>query len=192
MNSAVWILRFLLFSCIVPCASKLKSFIGTFWLLGGTLVVSRREIHYVLWVSCDLLVPGAQRLLALSVMSSFLCSQERFAYWVEHWLSLDVYFTVYFGFRVIFVHLVPCVSLVVLNVLLFRALRDAQLKRDKLLKENRKSECKRLRDSNCTTLMLIVVVTVFLCTEIPLAVVTVRSYDFTISWFILLSQNIPV
>ncbi|XP_054282472.1 sex peptide receptor-like [Macrosteles quadrilineatus] len=99
--------------------------------------------------------------------------RERFAYWVEHWLSLDVYFTVYFGFRVIFVHMVPCICLVVLNVLLFRALRDAQLKRDKLLKENRKSECKRLRDSNCTTLMLIVVVTVFLCTEIPLAVVTV-------------------
>ncbi|KAG8268407.1 hypothetical protein J6590_027570 [Homalodisca vitripennis] len=101
--------------------------------------------------------------------------RERFAYWVEHWLSLDVYFTVYFGFRVIFVHMVPCICLVALNVLLFRALRDAQLKRDKLLKENRKSECKRLRDSNCTTLMLIVVVTVFLCTEIPLAVVTFRN-----------------
>lgn len=57
----------------------------------------------------------------------------------------------------------------------FRAMRDAQLKRDKLFKENRKNECKRLRDSNCTTLMLIVVVTVFLMTEIPLAVVTVSK-----------------
>lgn len=67
----------------------------------------------------------------------------------------------------------PCISLVILNLLLFRAMREAQLKRDKLFKENRKSECKKLRDSNCTTLMLIVVVTVFLLTEIPLAVMTV-------------------
>lgn len=67
----------------------------------------------------------------------------------------------------------PCISLVILNLLLFRAMREAQLKRDKLFKENHKSECKKLRDSNCTTLMLIVVVTVFLLTEIPLAVMTV-------------------
>lgn len=59
-------------------------------------------------------------------------------------------------------------------------MRDAQLKRDKLFKENRKNECKRLRDSNCTTLMLIVVVTVFLMTEIPLAVVTVSNFLITV------------
>lgn len=88
-------------------------------------------------------------------------------------LTMDAYFITYFGFRVLFVHLIPCTSLVVLNVLLFRAMRTAQLNRQKLFKENRKSECKRLRDSNCTTLMLIVVVTVFLLVEIPVAVVTV-------------------
>ncbi|XP_024082536.1 sex peptide receptor, partial [Cimex lectularius] len=93
--------------------------------------------------------------------------------WVTNWVTPNFYFTFYFCFRVVFVHAVPCISLVVLNLLLFRALRKAQHKRDKLFKENRKSECKRLRDSNCTTLMLIVVVTVFLLTEIPLAVVTV-------------------
>ncbi|XP_061725033.1 sex peptide receptor [Cydia pomonella] len=92
--------------------------------------------------------------------------------WV-HSLSLDAYFISYFGFRVLFVHLIPCTSLVVLNILLFRAMRTAQLNRQKLFKENRKSECKRLRDSNCTTLMLIVVVTVFLLVEIPVAVVTI-------------------
>jgi len=63
-----------------------------------------------------------------------------------------------------------------------RAMRDAQLKRDKLFKENRKNECKRLRDSNCTTLMLIVVVTVFLMTEIPLAVVTVSNFVITLKF----------
>lgn len=95
------------------------------------------------------------------------------AKWVEDVVTVDVYFTVYYCFRVVFVHSVPCVSLVVLNVLLFRAMRAAQLKRKELFKANRKSESKRIRDSNCTTLMLIVVVTVFLAVEIPLAVVTV-------------------
>lgn len=97
----------------------------------------------------------------------------RFADWIGDGTRLDIYFVVYYTFRVIFVHMGPCISLVILNLLLFRAMREAQLKRDKLFKENRKSECKKLRDSNCTTLMLIVVVTVFLMTEIPLAVVTV-------------------
>ncbi|RWS27529.1 sex peptide receptor-like protein [Leptotrombidium deliense] len=95
------------------------------------------------------------------------------ASWVSNFVTEMVYFTCYYGFRILFVHIGPCAALVVLNVLLFRALRAAQKKRDKLFKENRKSECKKLRDSNCTTMMLIVVVTVFLATEIPLAVTTV-------------------
>lgn len=63
-------------------------------------------------------------------------------------------------------------SLVALNVLLFKAMKQAQDKRKKLFCENRKKESKKLRDANCTTLMLIVVVTVFLIVEIPLAVIT--------------------
>lgn len=52
-------------------------------------------------------------------------------------------------------------------------MKRAQDKREKLFRENRKKiECKKLRDANCTTLMLIVVVTVFLIVEIPLAVIT--------------------
>ncbi|KAF4519304.1 hypothetical protein B566_EDAN005243 [Ephemera danica] len=103
---------------------------------------------------------------------------------------IDTYYLAYFGFRVIFVHAVPCVSLVVLNVLLFRAMRIAQLKRERLFQENRKSECKRLRDSNCTTLMLIVVVTVFLAVEIPLAVVTVLHIISSSSIIDILDYNI--
>lgn len=100
----------------------------------------------------------------------YVCSENPAAWLLPF---LDEYYTIYFSFRVIFVHLIPCIALVVLNVLLFKALREAQLKRQNLFKENRKSECKKLRDSNCTTLMLIVVVTVFLIVEIPLAVVTI-------------------
>jgi neuromedin U receptor 1 len=61
---------------------------------------------------------------------------------------------------------------IALNVLLFRAMKRAQDKREKLFRENRKKECKKLRDANCTTLMLIVVVTVFLIVEVPLAIIT--------------------
>ena len=79
------------------------------------------------------------------------CRREE-ADWVHNVVTPNVYYGVYFWFRVIFVNLGPCASLVVLNVLLFAALRRAQQKRDKLFKENRKaSECRKLRDSNCTT-----------------------------------------
>ncbi|KAG0412600.1 hypothetical protein HPB47_010268 [Ixodes persulcatus] len=95
------------------------------------------------------------------------------AEWVTQIVTAKVYFIFYYAFKVIFVNIGPCTVLVVLNILLFRALKRAQEKRMKLLKENRKSECKKLRDSNCTTMMLIVVVTVFLAVEIPLAVTIV-------------------
>lgn len=116
----------------------------------------------------------------------FVC-KESYASWVIP--HLNTYFTIYFLFRVIFVHLIPCIALVVLNVLLFRALREAQRKRQNLFKENKKSECRRLRDSNCTTLMLIVVVTVFLIVEIPLAVVTVL-HIISSSYIEILDYNI--
>ncbi|XP_054711356.1 sex peptide receptor-like [Uloborus diversus] len=92
--------------------------------------------------------------------------------WVRYYITENIYYTVYYGFRILFVHIGPCLALVIFNVLLCWAMRKAQLKRKKLLNENRKSECKKLRDSNCTTFMLIAVVTVFLAVEIPLAVTT--------------------
>jgi len=36
-------------------------------------------------------------------------------------------------FRVLFVHLIPCVSLVILNILLFRTMKEAEKKRERLL-----------------------------------------------------------
>lgn len=94
------------------------------------------------------------------------------ALWIKESMGEDIYFTTYYLFRVIFVHLLPCACLVALNICLFKAMKQAQEKREKLFRENRKKECKKLRDANCTTLMLIVVVSVFLIVEIPLAVIT--------------------
>ena len=98
-----------------------------------------------------------------------------FPRWITHGVSQDYYFGFYFGFRVLFVHMLPCISLVVFNILLFRTLQEAQAKREMLFRDSTnkgKRECKRAMDSNCTTMMLIVVVSVFLIVEIPLAVVT--------------------
>ncbi|XP_035903371.1 insulin-like receptor isoform X5 [Anopheles stephensi] len=94
------------------------------------------------------------------------------AKWIHEYTSEDLYYTSYFTFRILFVHLIPCASLVTLNILLFRAMKQAQQKRERLFQDNKKRESKRVRDSNCTTLMLIVVVTVFLVVEIPLGVIT--------------------
>ncbi|UYV62946.1 SPR [Cordylochernes scorpioides] len=87
--------------------------------------------------------------------------------WVRNIITENVYYMCYYGFRIIFVHIGPCTALVILNVCLFRALKAAEVKRGKLFLNK---ECRRMRDSNCTTLMLIVVVSVFLIVEIPLAV----------------------
>lgn len=98
------------------------------------------------------------------------------ATWVKEYITENIYFPCYYGFRIVFVHVVPCIALVILNLFLFHALRVAQKRRELLLRESSKNlerETRRLRDSNSTTVMLIVVVTVFLATEIPLAVISV-------------------
>ena len=43
-------------------------------------------------------------------------------------------------FRVVCVHLVPCVSLVILNILLFSAIRKAERRRQKLMASRVKAE----------------------------------------------------
>lgn len=129
----------------------------------------------------------------------------------------DFYFFTYFLFRIIFVHIGPCLVLVIFNVLLYGALKKAEKARKRLfLKHNiisqsgnnldvkehsmaalnnstemvmadPSSHCRPSisiegrkvnrglgsgRDANSTTFMLIVVVSVFLIVEIPLAITT--------------------
>ena len=84
-----------------------------------------------------------------------------------------IYFNVYYWFRVIFIHLIPCSALVVLTALLVNAMRKAQDRRQLLLRQNRRSESRRLAESNWTTLMLVAVVVVFLVVELPLAVLLI-------------------
>lgn len=47
-------------------------------------------------------------------------------------LGENLYFTCYYGFRILFVHIIPCTALVILNLLLFRTLKLARQNRKKL------------------------------------------------------------
>jgi len=53
----------------------------------------------------------------------------------------------------------------------------------------RRSECRRLADSNVTTAMLVVVVGVFLVVEFPLAVLFVMSWHIRPAWNIAPTEN---
>lgn len=96
------------------------------------------------------------------------CCVQR-APFIDNWI--DTYFNIYYWFRIVFIHLVPCTSLVALNAVLIYVMRTAQARRRQLLMQNRKTESRRLKDSNCTTFMLVVVVALFLIVEFPLAII---------------------
>ncbi|KAL3884398.1 hypothetical protein ACJMK2_024537 [Sinanodonta woodiana] len=113
---------------------------------------------------------------------------------LKPWFSdnMDLYLNIYYWFRVIFIHLVPCISLVVLNGLLISAMRNAQLRRMQLLKQNKKSESK-LKDSNFTTLMLVAVVGLFLLVEFPLGIImTIYIADNTFQLALFIPETYSV
>ncbi len=93
---------------------------------------------------------------------------QNFTSFVDKYMG--IYFSVYYWMRVGLIHVIPCVTLVFFNLLLINAMKKAQARRKQLLKQNRRTECKRLKENNCTTLMLVSVVGLFLLVEIPLAV----------------------
>ncbi|ESO02726.1 hypothetical protein HELRODRAFT_122743, partial [Helobdella robusta] len=88
-------------------------------------------------------------------------------------LNLNIYFNIYWSLRILMVHFVPCTTLVVFSSLLIRALKQALRRRKQLLKQNRRTECRRLAENNLTTLMLVAVVGVFLTVELPLAILLI-------------------
>ena len=101
--------------------------------------------------------------------------------------SIHDIFAFFFRFRIIFVHLLPCVSLVTFNIMLFRAMKEAEKRRERLLsgqpnrhhcKVNRggdTKDSKKIRDANRTTHMLIVVITVTINFALPLAIAKITN-----------------
>ena len=83
---------------------------------------------------------------------------------------LELYYNLYYMFRIVVIHLVPCTSLVVLNAILVLAMQAARRRRRQLLMQNRRTESRKLEESASTTLMLVTVVGLFLLVEVPLAI----------------------
>lgn len=82
-----------------------------------------------------------------------------------------LYFNSYYLFRIFFIHFIPCMSLIVINGILLKTMREGQTRRTRLLKMNRLSESRRLAEINRTTLMLVIVVALFLVVEVPSAII---------------------
>jgi thyrotropin-releasing hormone receptor len=85
----------------------------------------------------------------------------------------NLYFGCYYFFRIVFINCLPCIVLVLLNAALINTMKTAEARRKILLKYNRRSECRRLAESNATTMMLVTVVGVFLLVEFPMAILFV-------------------
>ncbi|CAD5217143.1 unnamed protein product [Bursaphelenchus okinawaensis] len=80
------------------------------------------------------------------------------------------FFNLYFMTRVFFFILLPSFLLTILNALLVRGIRNAQKRKQHLLKEKRAREAQRQTDSNSTSIMLVMVVSIFLVVNLPQAV----------------------
>ena len=93
--------------------------------------------------------------------------------WADY--SKEIYFPVYYWLRLVTIHLIPSVGLIILNVILIAVIRTSSNRRKHLILQNRSSEWKRVREANCSTLLLVVVVTVFIIVEVPMALFMLLS-----------------
>jgi len=84
--------------------------------------------------------------------------------WVQT-ITPNVYFNIYFWFRVVFVQCLPCVLVTIFNGYLLLALRRAHQAQSGLLSKN-----STVRRTTRTTYMLIILNIVFLLVEVPLSV----------------------
>lgn len=88
--------------------------------------------------------------------------------------NFTIHVNVYFWFRVIFINLIPCLTLLVLNIILIATLKDARKRRKQLFGGNQSPDCactKPMSDLNTQiTLMLIIIISAFLLVEIPAAI----------------------
>lgn len=102
-------------------------------------------------------------------------SQDRLACYRIPWSFYERHKTIYFYiyyliFRAVFIHILPCVLLVIMNYILIREMRKARDRRMKLLKTKLHGTSNNTCEGQASTLMLVVVVGCFLLVELPLAV----------------------
>eukprot|EP00090_Calanus_glacialis_P019990 TRINITY_DN30708_c0_g1_i4.p1 TRINITY_DN30708_c0_g1~~TRINITY_DN30708_c0_g1_i4.p1 ORF type:complete len:460 (-),score=70.44 TRINITY_DN30708_c0_g1_i4:402-1781(-) len=172
-----------------------------------TLARSRMFVFVVLGFAVTYMMPRVfdrtyDVIHEASPSSSFVSEREICLVHFSSWAFkiVNIYFISFWWFRVVFVQIFPCISLVILNILLFSAMRRAEQRRRRLTinKTNnnfkkggsrptrsntiarrmsifgfsKESRDRRQRDANNTTMMLIVVIAVFLAVELPLSCIT--------------------
>ncbi|GAB1602865.1 sex peptide receptor [Argonauta hians] len=119
-----------------------------------------------------------------TVESCYIARSE----WILDWINL--YYNLYFWFRVVFVHLIPCTALVVLNGMLIHAITLAKRRRKLLIQQNKRNESKKIKDTNCTTLMLVAVVFLFLLVELPLGILMIINILQTTLDICIIPENV--
>lgn len=85
-------------------------------------------------------------------------------------LYCDIYLSLYFWFRAVFVHFLPCLLLCFFSTMLALAVQGSRVRRERLAAQNRHRELLVVNQVSATTTMLIVVVGVFLLVEFPVGV----------------------
>nr|KAG5698443.1 hypothetical protein BaRGS_021973 [Batillaria attramentaria] len=105
-----------------------------------------------------------------AVEANTTVSSCKYVFLIKNKDSERVVYDVDFWYHATAVNFIPCVTLVVMNVLLIRAMRQAEKRRVELLRQNRRRASRRLTESTSTTLMLVIVVSLFLVAEIPTAI----------------------
>jgi len=115
---------------------------------------------------------------------------EVFQEWSEY--TKNIFYPVYYWLRLTTIHLFPTIGLIILNTILIVVIRSTQQRRRRLILQNRHSEWRRVKDTNCSTILLVVVITTFIIVEVPMGVfmlltVLQNQYDVKI---MTLSENL--
>ncbi|KAF8354337.1 sprr-2 [Pristionchus pacificus] len=89
---------------------------------------------------------------------------------IVRYLGENLFFSTYYWTRALFFVAIPCTLLIGLNAGLIRGIRKAQRRKERLLREKRSRDAQRQTDSNSTSLMLVVIVTIFTAVNLPQAI----------------------
>lgn len=77
-------------------------------------------------------------------------------------------YSIYSVLRALLINVGPCTILVILNAILVERMKEAKQNRERLIKKRQQDS--RTQDQTSVTLMLVIVVTLFLIVEIPMAI----------------------
>ncbi|UJR35942.1 hypothetical protein I4U23_028683 [Adineta vaga] len=81
--------------------------------------------------------------------------------------AYSTYYSIYYVLRALLINIGPCTVLVILNAILVQRMKEAKQNRDRLIVK--RSHEARAQEQTSVTLMLVIVVTLFLTVEIPMA-----------------------